>query len=102
MGSLLRVKPILYLKGGRVEPLDRVRTWSRVPERLLSLMVDMLGPGEGPIHVGVLHSRNEEEAVKLEAEIYRRFDVSELYTTEIGSVVGTHTGPGALGVAFYR
>jgi DegV family protein with EDD domain len=102
LGSLLRVKPILYLKGGRVEPLDRVRTWSRVPDRLLALMADMLGPGDGPVHVGVIHSRNEEEARKLEEEIYRRFDVAELYITEIGPVIGTHVGPGALGMAFYR
>lgn len=102
LGSLLRVKPILYLKDGRVEPLDRVRTWSRVPERLLALMADMLGPGDDPVHVGVVHSRNVEDATRLEEEIHRRFEVAELFTSEIGPVVGTHTGPGALGMAFYR
>lgn len=102
LGSLLRLKPILYLKDGRVEPLDRVRTWSRVPERLLALMADMLGPGDGPVHVGVVHSRNEAEATRLAEEIDRRFDVAELRTSEIGPVIGTHTGPGALGIAFYR
>lgn len=102
LGSLLRVKPILYLKDGRVEPLDRVRTWSRVPDRLLGLMSDMLGPDEGPVHVGVLHARNRDDAAALEEEIRRQFDVAELYTHEIGPVVGTHTGPGALGLAFYR
>lgn len=102
VGSLLRIKPILYLKDGRIEPLDRVRTWARVPDRLLSLMADMLGPGEGPLGVGVIHARAEEKAAQLEEEIYRRFDVAELFTSEIGPVVGTHTGPGALGIAFYR
>lgn len=102
LGSLLRVKPILYLKDGRIEPLDRVRTWRRVPDRLLALMADMLGPGDGGVHVGVVHARNEEGAAKLEEEIYQRFDVAELFTTEIGPAIGTHVGPGALGVAFYR
>ncbi len=102
LGSLLRVKPILFLKDGRVEPLDRVRTWKRVPDRLLELMSDMLGPGNGPVHVGVIHARNEAAAAKLAEEIYRRFPVAELHTTELGPVIGTHTGPGALGVAFYR
>ncbi|MFQ5341823.1 MAG: DegV family protein [Anaerolineae bacterium] len=102
LGALLRLKPILYLKDGRVEPLDRVRTWSRVPDRLLTLMADMLGPGDGPVHVGVMHSCNGEGAAGLKEEVYRRFDVAELYTTEIGPVIGTHVGPGALGLAFYR
>ncbi|MFQ5854519.1 MAG: DegV family protein [Anaerolineae bacterium] len=102
LGSLLRVKPILYLKDGRIEPLDRVRTWGRVSNRLLGLMADMLGPGDDPVHVGVIHSRNEEGAARLEEEVSRRFDVAELFTSEIGPVVGTHTGPGALGAAFYR
>lgn len=102
LGALLRIKPILYLKDGRVEPLDRVRTWGRVPDRLLGLMADMLGPGEDPIHVGVAHARNEEDAARLEEDIYRRFDVAEFYTSELGPVIGTHVGPGALGLAFYR
>lgn len=102
LGSLLRVKPILYLKEGRVEPLDRVRTWGRVPDRLLALMEDMLGPGGGPVHVGVLHARNETGAAQLEEQVQRAFDVAESYVSEIGPVVGTHTGPGTLGLAFYR
>lgn len=102
LGSLLRVKPILYLKDGRVEPLDRVRTWSRVPGRLLGLMSEMLGPGDAPIHVGVLHARNLDAARQLENEIRQQYDIAELYTSEIGPVIGTHVGPGALGVAFYR
>lgn len=102
MGTALRIKPILYLKDGRVEPLDRVRTWKRVQDRLLALMADMLGPGEGSVHVGIIHARNEEDAEQLEEAVRRRFDVAELFVSEIGPVVGTHTGPGALGMAFYR
>lgn len=100
-GSLLRIKPILYLKDGRVEPLDRVRTWRRVPDRLLDLMSDMAGRDAGSLHVGLVHSCNAEDAARLEEEILSRFDVAEIFTTELGPVVGTHTGPGALGVAFY-
>lgn len=102
LGTLLRIKPLLQLKDGRVEPLDRVRTWGRVPDRLLEIMADMLGPGDEPVHVGVVHTCNEEDAARLEEKIYRQFDVAELYTTEIGPVVGTHAGPGALGIAFFR
>lgn len=101
LGTLLRIKPILYLKDGRVEPLDRVRTWGRVPDRLLEIMADRLGPGKSPVHVGIVHARNEEDAAKLEAQIHEAFNVAELFISEIGPVVGTHTGPGALGVAFY-
>jgi DegV family protein with EDD domain len=102
LGSLLQIKPILCLKNGRVEPLDRVRTWKRVPQRLVTLMAGLLDPGESSIHVGVIHARNEADAAELEKEIRQRFDVAELYISEIGPVVGTHTGPGALGIAFYR
>jgi fatty acid-binding protein DegV len=54
-----------------------------------------------PVHAAVLHADVLEEAEALREEIQRRFICSELYVTALTPVMGAHTGPGVLGVAFY-
>ena len=58
--------------------------------------------GDGPLHISVLHARAPEAAQQLENEIRARFNVAELVLAEIGPTIAVHTGPDALGVAFYR
>jgi fatty acid-binding protein DegV len=48
-----------------------------------------------------LHAVDPVEAASLEKQVKSRFQCKEFYTTEIGSVLGVHTGPSAVGLAFY-
>ena len=100
IGSILSIKPILYLKDGRVEVLEKVRTKSRAKERLLEIMAERLGSGRG-VHVAILHADALEEAQVLEDQIVRQFEPVELYVDELNPVVGTHVGPGTIGLVFY-
>jgi fatty acid-binding protein DegV len=54
-----------------------------------------------PLHAAVLHAAVPDEAEALRQEICRRFSCVELYVTDFTPVMGTHTGPGVLGVAYY-
>jgi DegV family protein with EDD domain len=101
LGTLLKIKPILHLENGRIEPLDKVRTKQAAVRRLIEVMDERVNHDCG-VHVGILHAQAPEEASALEAEIRRRFKINELYLAEIGPVVGTHTGPGTVGLAFYN
>lgn len=100
LGSILSIKPILYLKDGRVEVLEKVRTKSRAKERLLEIVAERLGSGRG-VHVAILHADALEEAQVLEDQIVRQFEPVELYVDELNPVVGTHVGPGTIGLVFY-
>ena len=97
VGTLLKVKPILCLKDGRVEPLDKVRSKRKALARLLEVVEERVGPGT-PVRVAVLHAEVPDEARELEQEVRARFNCTEFYFSEVGPVIGTHTGPGVVGL----
>jgi DegV family protein with EDD domain len=99
LGSALSIKPILYIKNGRIEPLERQRTRKRSIARLLELMEAKVGSSE--VHVAILHGNIPDEAHELEQQIRERFHCNELITSEMGPVIGVHAGPGTLGLVFY-
>ena len=96
VGTLLKVKPILCLKDGRIEPLDKVRSKRRALARLLEVVEERVGPGT-PVRVAVLHAQVPDEARELEREVLARFNCTECYFAELGPAIGTHTGPGLVG-----
>jgi fatty acid-binding protein DegV len=53
------------------------------------------------VHVAVFHADVSQEAEDLRRRTAERFECVELFVTEFTPVMGAHTGPGALGVAFY-
>ena len=100
VGTVLRIKPVLYLKDGQIEVLAKVRTKRRALKRLLELVEERV-PGGTSVHVAVIHAQAVEEASALEKEIRARFNCAETYLSELGPVIGTHIGPRAIGLAFY-
>jgi DegV family protein with EDD domain len=99
LGSTLNIKPILYIKDGRIEPLERQRTRKRSVSRLLELMEEKVGSQK--VSVAVLHGNAPEEAHQLQETIRERFNCDELVTSDMGPVIGVHAGPGTLGLVFY-
>lgn len=99
LGSALKIKPILYVKEGRIEPLERQRTRKRAVARLLELVEEKVGTSE--THFAIMHCDAGEEARELSEQIKAKFKCAELIIAEAGSVIGTHAGPGTLGVVFY-
>ncbi len=101
LAGWLRVKPIVTIKDGKVAPLDRVRTKPRAIEKLLEIMAGKI-TGTGPLHVAVMHGDVHDEAERLKQLVSDRFQCAEIFTSEITPVIGTHVGPGALGLALYQ
>lgn len=98
LGGLLNVKPILHVEQGRVEPMERVRTRRKAMERLVELGVTAT-KGK-PCQVCMGHAEAEEEARALGKMVQERMNVVEMFFGEIGPVVSTHTGPGAIGFVY--
>lgn len=98
--SVLKIKPILQLAQGQVSILERVRTQRRGVERLLEIMKER-SQGASSLRVAVLHASAAESAQRLKEMAAFRFACAELYVTQFTPVMGVHTGPGLLGLAFY-
>lgn len=99
LGTALDIKPILYIKNGRIEPLERQRTRKRSISRLVELMEKNVG--EKPVRVAIFHGNVPEESRQLEQSIRSQFNCVELITSDMGPVIGVHAGPGTLGLVFY-
>lgn len=97
LGSALAVKPLLHLDGGRIEPLEKVRTASRAIARLEEIAVEQAG--ERVVDIAVHHLAAEERAEPLAERLRGRIPgLCDLYVSEVGAVIGAHVGPGLLAV----
>ncbi|MCX2969885.1 DegV family protein [Streptomyces sp. TRM70308] len=95
LGSALAVKPLLELADGRIGPLEKVRTASRAIARLEELAV--VRAGSGPVDVAVHHLAAAERAEQLAERLRQRVPgLVGLHVSEVGAVIGAHTGPGLL------
>ncbi len=98
IGALLDLKPILRLVPGEIRGVDRARTRSRGIPRLLELLRREL-PVE---RLAVVHAQAAEDAERMREELAGEVPDLEISTAQIGSVLGTHVGPRALGFAYLQ
>lgn len=97
LGSALAVKPLLQLDGGRIELREKVRTASKAIARLEEIAVERAGTG--PVDIAVHHLAAPERAAVLADRLRERVPgMEELQVSEVGAVIGAHTGPGLLAV----
>lgn len=99
MGSVLQIKPVVYLVDGHVEVLVKTRTRRKALQAILDQMSEQVR--DCPLHVSISHADAPAEAEELRRRVEEQFHCAELYVTEFTPVMGAHTGPGVLGVAFY-
>lgn len=98
LGTALKVKPILHLTDtGRVEVRERTRTWVRALGRVAAIAAEVADGRE--VDLMVVHAVAEQRAAELEAQLDAVVEVRSRLRAGIGPIVGTHVGPGAVGVA---
>jgi len=100
VNSLLKIKPIFTLNHAEARTVALPRTIPSAIKRMLKLMERKVVKGQ-PLHVAVMHADVPDKAVALRNRIASQFECAELFITEFTPVMGVHTGPGLLGVAFY-
>jgi DegV family protein with EDD domain len=99
LGSMMKIKPVMHLVNGRIEPLEKPRTRKRALNRLLTLMEERVG--DKSVRGVVIHCQAPDDAQAFSERVQERFACLELMVAEAGPVIGTHAGPGTLGVVFY-
>jgi fatty acid-binding protein DegV len=78
--------------------VDRVRTRSRAIPRMVEYF-----KGDLPVeHMAVMHAQAEDEAEQIAAALRKDFPEREVTVGQIGCVLGTHTGPKALGIVYLK
>jgi len=100
LGSALDIKPILFLtKEGKIDALEKVRTKKKAVQRLMDLAVEKAAGKKA--HVGVIHAQVPDDAEQVKQALTQRMDCVEIEVYELSPVIGTHVGPGTLGIAVH-
>jgi len=99
LGTMLNMKPILAIQDGRVEGVDRIRTKNKAHDRVLELTVEKIA-GRTPVRLATLHANAADEARALLTRAEQALNPVESLLTEVSPTVGTHAGPGTVGLAF--
>ncbi len=98
IGTMLDLKPLLLVAEREIKSVDRVRTRSRAIPR----MVEFFEKDMPVEHVGVVHAQAPEEAERIASDLRKRYTDLEVPVGQIGCVLGTHTGPKALGLVYIK
>jgi DegV family protein with EDD domain len=95
IGSTLKIKPILAIES-EVVPVERVRTWGRAFERMVDHLESLREDGNDRFFVQHIQAADQAEKLARRGEaIYGR---PPEFVSEMGPVIGTHAGPGLIGV----
>ena len=100
IGSMLAVKPLLHVLDGKVEPLASVRTKRKAVKHMLDVFEEEV-KGKSNVRAVVLNTLARDEAEEVAEEVKRRINPVEFFITDLSPVIGTHVGPGAVGVIYY-
>jgi DegV family protein with EDD domain len=101
-GAMLNIKPILTISGGEVLPLKRVRGNHKAAQEFARVFSE--GTRDDPrLRVGIAHSDAPERAETLRTLVTDLRPRAELeIVTTLGAVVGTHAGPGTVGLFWFE
>jgi DegV family protein with EDD domain len=101
VGTVLKIKPILILQEGVIEPCEQVRSKRKALTRMQELIEQRLGGQGQQSRLAIVHGIAPDGAQAMKGEIVARLRCPEPRVSEVGPVLGTHTGPGVIGVGAY-
>ena len=96
IGGLLHVKPMLLLVDGEIDRMPPARTWGQAGQKV----VDDIKAHGGADRIAVIHARAPEAGRTIKATLEESLCAKDILDGTIGPVIGTHSGPGAVGVAY--
>lgn len=97
LGTLIQLKPVLALENGELALFQKVRTFPRA----MAVVMAELEKGRNNIQqIAVLNVEYHEKARQLRDELEEKYRVPVM-VCNLGPVVGSHLGPGSLGVVYY-
>jgi len=101
VGSILNIKPLLHVEEGKLIPIEKIRGSKKLFKRMLDLM-DERNHNLQETTIAICHGDDPERARELADLVKERFHIDEknIMIEMIGSVIGSHVGPGTIGLFF--
>jgi DegV family protein with EDD domain len=99
LGSALNLKPLLELRDGRIESIEKVRTKGKAVNRMIELIIERTA-GRNPVRLATLHANAEAEAKSALATAAAQLNPVEQILASVSPVIGSHAGPGTVGLAY--
>jgi DegV family protein with EDD domain len=100
VGSIIKIKPMIHVnEEGKLIVIGKERGRKKAMLSLVERMEQKQGDFKNDV-VMIVHGDVEEDAEFLKKEIESRFGITNIITNCIGSVIGSHTGPGVIAI-FY-
>ncbi|MGD0707992.1 MAG: DegV family protein [Anaerolineaceae bacterium] len=99
MGIALKIKPVLEIRDGRIDSVEKVRTKRKAVEHMIALVSHQV-EGKTPIRLAAFHANAEAEARSLLETASAKLNPVETIFTSVSPVIGAHTGPGTVSLAY--
>jgi len=99
LGTAMKVKPILSVQDGLVASIESVRTKRKAHARVLEIIMEKIGDNT-PISIATVQANATEDANALLELAQEKMDLKEVIHSEVSPVIGTHVGPGTVGLAY--
>ncbi|NJP37047.1 DegV family protein [Alkalicoccus luteus] len=99
IGSMLKVKPVLHFEDKKIVPYEKVRTERKALAKIRSLLDSDLTQEESA-SIAVIHGNCLDKAEPIADELRGQYPNADVYISHFGPVIGTHLGPGALGIGW--
>jgi len=101
LGTLMKIKPLLKLAEGEVQPVEKIRTSERLMNRFVEL-VENAARGVSGLRLAVAESDNSEVMTCLLERLMKIPGLSLVNRCKLGGVITSHSGPGTLGISFLK
>jgi DegV family protein with EDD domain len=100
IGGILGIKPLLTINDGVVEPAGKIKGKKSAVKEMIKYLkkknIDLSRP------VMAAHSNDLEACNQMVQALKQEFDINDIFVSEIGPAIGTHVGPGGIGIFFCR
>ncbi len=99
LGTALNIKPVLEIRDGQIESVERIRTKGKAMERIVELTVERIA-GRTPVHLASAHANARQEALALLNSAREKLNPIETFCCPLSPAIGTHAGPGTIALTY--
>lgn len=99
VGGLLNIKPLLNVEDGKLVPIEKIRGKKKLMRRIIEVMKER-GESLDKQIIGISHADDKASAEDMRNMIIEEFSPQDVYISDIGAAIGSHTGPGTIAIFF--
>jgi DegV family protein with EDD domain len=99
LGTVLNIKPVLEMRGGQIEAVEKVRAKQKAIRRVVEIVAERI-KGQTPIHLAATHANSDVDGSLLLESARTELDPIETLCCPLSPVIGTHVGPGTIALNY--